>query len=97
MQKSLFSLLETSPSRYYIFKGHTELGRLYDCIPWDSLTSAFGKKERKSKAGAPAWFDERGMVALLLAKHYLNVSDEQLIERLNTDLALQYFQFSGKA
>jgi hypothetical protein len=31
------------------------------------------------------------MVALLLAKHYLNVSDEQLIERLNTDFALQYF------
>jgi hypothetical protein len=44
-----------------------------------------------------AWFDERGMVALLLAKHYLNVNDEQLIERLNTDWALQYFQFSGKA
>jgi hypothetical protein len=47
-----------------------------------------------------AWFDERGMAALLLLKHYLNylnVSDEQLIERLNTDLALQYFQFSGKA
>jgi hypothetical protein len=44
-----------------------------------------------------AWFDERSMAALLLLKHYLNVSDEQRIERLNTDLALQYFQFSGKA
>src|SRR5207302_9952626 len=41
--------------------------------------------------GCKAWLNTEGGIALLIAKHYLQLSDSMLIERLNTDWALQLF------
>ena len=35
--------------------------------------------------------DGRGMVALMILKHYTCLSDQKLLHRLNTDYAMQYF------
>lgn len=41
--------------------------------------------------GTPGWFSAEGKIALQFLKPYLGLSDEKLLERLNTDWALQLF------
>ena len=67
----------------------TELGQLYQTIPFKELATLLPKK--KSKAGAPAWFSYQGYFGLMILKSYLNLSDSKLIDRINTDWALQMF------
>jgi hypothetical protein len=74
-----------TPKLYY-FK-HTDLGKLYAALPWDELDAL----EPDKNCGRPSRYSFRFKVALMFLKHYLNVSDEKLIERLNTDVALQFF------
>lgn len=44
-----------------------------------------------SGLGRKPWVDVKGAIALQLLKHYLQLSDAKLIERINTDWSLQYF------
>ena len=70
----------------------TDLGKLYGSIPFDKLTSLVPKpKGEFSGKGCKAWLTVQGGIALMLAKHYLQLSDSMLVERLNTDWALQMF------
>ena len=48
-------------------------------------------KLAKNKRGPKKLLDGRGMVALMILKHYTCLSDQKLLHRLNTDYAMQYF------
>ena len=70
----------------------TDLGQLYLSIPFDSLATTLpAPRHSISGKGCKPWFDVKGGLALQFLKHYLCLSDELLIERINTDWSLQYF------
>ena len=89
MQREIFQPHQYFSSKLYIFKHQTPLGKLHDCIPWDQLADCL--PEENCGPGAPRWFSAQGMLGLMFLKAYLNLSDEKLIERFNTDWALQLF------
>jgi hypothetical protein len=70
----------------------TDLGQLYLSIPFDKLSSSIPAPKRSlSGKGCKPWFDVKGGIALQFLKHYLCLSDELLIERINTDWSMQMF------
>ena len=85
---SLFSKNDLYSSRYLLFL-ETELGKLYQAIPFEELAKLFPKK--KTKVGAKSWLSPEGMFGLMFLKHYTQLSDRKLIEQLNTNWAMQYF------
>lgn len=66
----------------------TDLGKLYQCIPFDDLVQHF---PRAPKKGKQSLLGVKGGLALQFLKSYLDLSDTKLIERLNTDWSLQLF------
>ena len=56
----------------------TDLGKIYEGIPWDNLAVAFGLKEKAK--GPDCIFSPRGKWALMFLKHYCCCSDHKLIE-----------------
>jgi hypothetical protein len=89
MQQEIFPSHLHFSSKLYIFKHDTSLGQLHSTIPWDELSGCLPVENKGP--GAPRWFSAQGMIALMFLKSYLNLSDEKLIERFNTDWALQLF------
>lgn len=88
MQKRVISAEETNDHQWYLFK-NSRWGRLHDTIPWDELEACL--PEKKNKSGPKPYFDNKGMFALMFLKHELGVSDEALIEHINTNVCLQLF------
>ena len=88
-EPSLFLEDEISSHRFKIFQ-RTKLGAIYQCIPFDTLASLLPFR-KDCCAGAPSWLDNAGMFALMFLKHYLGLSDEKLVDRLNSDWELQMF------
>ena len=86
MQKNLFFEEETSEALWYKFK-NSRWGRLYDTIPWDELEACLPAITH----GPTPYFNRKGKFALMLLKHELGVSDEALIEHINTNECLQLF------
>lgn len=85
---SLFSKDAFLSNRYLMFL-ETPLGKLYQSIPFEELGDLLPQKQ--TKVGARSWFKPSGFFGLMLLKHYTNLSDEKLIQRLNTDWAMQFF------
>ncbi len=70
----------------------SDLGQLYLSNPFDTLASTLSSpKHNISGKGYKPWFDVRGGIALQFLKHYLCLSDELIIQRINTDWSMQYF------
>jgi len=70
----------------------TDLGQLYLSIPFDQLAATIpASKHEQSGRGCKPWLDVKGGIALQFLKHYLCLSDELLIQRLNTDWSMQFF------
>jgi hypothetical protein len=70
----------------------TDLGELYLAIPFEKLASTIAPIQySKSGLGRTPWLDVKGGIALLILKHYLQLSDELLIQRINTDWSMQLF------
>ena len=70
----------------------TDLGELYQSIPFDSFAQTIPAPAfAKSNLGRKPWFDVKGGIGLLILKHYTGLSDALLIERINTDWAMQLF------
>ena len=70
----------------------TDLGELYLAIPFDRLALTIAPIQySKTRLGRKPWFDVKGGIALLILKHYLQLSDELLIQRINTDWSMQLF------
>ena len=88
MQKELFQPEGYLPAKWYLFK-NSKLGELHQSIPWDRLSDCLPGENKGP--GAPRWFSSRGMLGLMFLKAYLDLSDEKLIERFNTDWSLQLF------
>jgi transposase, IS5 family len=89
MQYTLFDLDSPNFSKLYLFKNKTDLGSIYQTIDWSSLIELL--PEKKTMVGAPSWLPLQGYFGLMFLKHYLKVSDEKLLERFNTDWAMQMF------
>lgn len=86
MQKSRDFSQEANQQEWYCFK-NSRWGRLYDTIPWDELETCLPAISR----GPTPYFDRKGKFALMFLKHELGVSDEALIEHINTNPCLQLF------
>ena len=85
----LFSEQEGYSHRRIIFQ-QSKLGKIYQSIPFEQLSLLLPTKSAFS-VGAPSWFDNAGMFGVMFLKAYLNLSDEKLVDRLNTDWELQMF------
>lgn len=85
-------LFELSPTllekRFY----KTDLGQLHLGLPLERLAQLVPPPAyEQSGLGCKPWLDVKGGIGLLCLKHFLQISDEKLIERLNTDWAMQMF------
>jgi hypothetical protein len=89
MQYTLFDLDSPIFTKLYLFKNSTKLGSIYQTINWSSLVELL--PEKKTMSGAPAWLPPQGYFGLMFLKHYTKLSDEKLLERFNTDWAMQLF------
>jgi len=70
----------------------TDLGRLHRSIPLRELASKIpSPKQVRSGRGRKAFLKVEGAIGLLILKHYTCLSDEMLLDRLNTDWCMQYF------
>ncbi len=70
----------------------TDLGKIYLAIPFDKLVAIIpSPAHSKSGLGRKPWFDVKGGIALQFLKHYLQLSDDLLIQRINTDWSMQLF------
>jgi len=63
--------------------------QLADKLPWDDLVKIYNKKLR-SDFGAPG-IDGRMVIATLIIKHRLNLSDREVIEMIKENIYMQYF------
>lgn len=70
---------------------HTDLGKIYLAIPFENLASTIASPKSNSGLGRKPWFGVQGGIALQFLKHYLQLSDALLIERINTDWSMQLF------
>lgn len=67
----------------------SDLGKIYNAIPWGELVAAF---DLKSNAKGPSSiFSPRGKVALMFLKHHCLCSDRKLIEQFNGNIHYQIF------
>jgi IS5 family transposase len=88
-QKELFEAYPNYQHQRFLL---SDVGRLYQAIPFDELVKLIPAPKRQiSGKGRKPWFDVKGGIALQFLKSYLRLSDAQLIERINTDWSLQYF------
>jgi hypothetical protein len=70
----------------------TDLGKIYVAIPFEQLAASIPSPAfSKSGLGRKPWFTVQGGIALQFLKHYLQLSDELLIQRVNTDWSMQLF------
>jgi hypothetical protein len=68
---------------------NSELGQIYQSIPWNELIRSF--KLKSAKVGRKALFDSQGQLALMFLKAYTGLSDRKLIEQLNANIDYQLF------
>lgn len=70
----------------------TDLGYLYLSIPWDALCRDIPPPPSSvSGLGRKPWFTVGGGIGLQILKHLFQLSDAKLIDRINTDWAMQLF------
>ena len=79
-----------APSQEWFYQ--SDVSKLYRAIPFQQLAALVPKtKTEQSGKGCKPWLTTEGGIALLILKHYLCLSDALLIERVNTEGALQRF------
>jgi hypothetical protein len=67
----------------------SELGNIYQVIPWDGLIKVLKLKEPRK--GRASYFSPQGKLALMFLKAYTSLSDRKLIELLNGSIDYQLF------
>jgi len=90
LNAQLFSTNEGYDIYFKVFL-KSELGLIYQSIPWDQIGTHFEPFKSQSPQGRNSIFTIKGAMGLMFLKHYLNLSDAKLIQRVNTDKHLQYF------
>jgi hypothetical protein len=76
-------------SLYWKSFQESELGRIYQAIPWYELSKSL--KIREKRKGPDRIFSPQGMLALMFLKSYVNCSDRKLIIYLNGNIDFQMF------
>ncbi|HLP74549.1 MAG TPA: transposase [Bacteroidales bacterium] len=76
-------------SLYWNSFRHSELGHIYQAIPWYELAKRLKIKDYKK--GPERIFSPQGMLALMFLKSYLGCSDRKLINHLNGNIDFQMF------
>jgi hypothetical protein len=89
-QQIEFSTPHEQAEQYWDFFLTTELGGIYQSIPWDALCNHFRPKRKESRGKKPE-FELQGKIALQFLKSHSGLSDEQLMERLSSDYVYQFF------
>lgn len=69
----------------------SELGKIYQAIPWREIVKSLKLKEQRK--GRYALFSPQGKLALMFLKAYTGLSDRKLYEHLNG--SIQYQMFCG--
>jgi hypothetical protein len=67
----------------------SELGKIYQGLPWKELIKNLRLKEQRN--GRASKFSKQGKVALMFLKAYSGLSDRKLIEHLNGSIQYQLF------
>lgn len=67
----------------------SELGSIYQSIPWQDLVKSLKLKEKRK--GRTSQFSPQGKLALMFLKSYSGFSDRKLYENLNGNLQYQLF------
>lgn len=67
----------------------SNLGKIYQAIPWQDLVKSFDVQE--SVKGPDCIFSPQGKLGLMFLKHYACCSDAKLIEQLNANVHYQIF------
>ena len=67
----------------------SELGRIYQAIPWADLIKSLNLREKRR--GRHAQFSPQGKLALMFLKAYAGLSDRKLYEHLNGSIQYQLF------
>lgn len=88
MQPTLFDPDVALNLHFRIFQD-TPLGQVHQSLPLKELAALL--PQPKTNRGVQPWFDNYGKIALQFLKPYTGLSDERLLERINTDWAFQLF------
>jgi len=88
-QEISFISPEKEFSLYLQSFNESELGGLYQAIPWNEIVKKLRIKENRK--GPDLIFGPQGMVALMFLKSYVECSDEMLINHLNGNIHFQIF------
>jgi hypothetical protein len=88
-QEINFNSPEKEFSLYLKSFNESELGGIYQAIPWTDIVRKL--KIRENKKGPDLIFSPQGMVALMFLKSYVECSDEMLINHLNGNIHFQIF------
>lgn len=67
----------------------SELGRIYQSVPWQDLVKSLKLKEERR--GRTSQFNPQGKLALMFLKSYTGLSDRKLYEHLNGSIQYQLF------
>jgi hypothetical protein len=67
----------------------SELGKIYQAIPWEKLIKSLNLKENRK--GRSSQFSPQGKLALMFLKSYSGQSDRKLYEHLNGNIQYQLF------
>lgn len=84
-----FSSLEDSFEAYHTAFLSTDLGKIYQSIPWADLIKDLGLKDHLK--GPTSTFSPQGKLGLMFLKHYAGCSDSRLLEQLNGNIDYQFF------
>ena len=76
-------------SLYWNSFRHSELGHIYQAIPWHELAKKL--KIREYRKGPDRIFSPQGMLALMFLKSYVGCSDRKLMSHLNGNIDFQMF------
>jgi hypothetical protein len=76
-------------SLYWKSFQQSELGRIYQAIPWIELAKRL--KIREKRKGPDRIFSPQGMIALMFLKSYVGCSDRKLVSYLNGNIDFQMF------
>ncbi len=84
-----FPNFDTHYEKYLESFAKTDLGKIYQAVPWGKMARALGLKEHDK--GPSCIFSPQGKLALMFLKHYCGCSDNKLIEQLNGSVYYQIF------
>ena len=74
---------------YWISFLESELGKIYQAIPWQELIKSLNLKDKRK--GRTSQFSPQGKLALMFLKAYTGLSDRKLYEHLNGSIQYQLF------